>query len=275
MEYSYRPIGYFSCGYKEKYQLPRQSGLLAGYTGTVILNPGHNFEQALHDLEGFERIWLLYNFHKNSYTKPKVMPPRGGVKRGVFATRSPHRPNSIGMSAVPLIAVRGRKVFVGDHDLLDGTPILDIKPYIDYCDSFTSKTLGWLDSVFEEEGFRLSFSEFAKKQAEFLKTFGTDIESLIARITVNPFPSKGNRISIRDSSLNIYEIAVKSWRILYSIDCAVKEIVIHSITTGYDFETLSGSKNCKWGDLSLHLHFLQCFPESDLFQKKNPQNPGP
>src|SRR5581483_8669087 len=134
----FHPIGYIHTPYQERYSAPRQPGLLRDSEvsirqtrSTIVLNEGENFEQALEDLEGFEKIWLIYVFNRNEYWKPKVYPPRGERrKRGLFATRSPHRPNPIGLSLVDLINIDGRNVTVGNVDLLDGTPILDIKPYI-------------------------------------------------------------------------------------------------------------------------------------------------
>ena len=91
---------------------------------------------AFRDLAGFERLWLVFVFHRSQGWKAEVRPPRGGGKRSVLATRSPHRPNAIGLSAVELVAVDGRALQVRGIDLLDGTPILDIKPYVPYADAF-------------------------------------------------------------------------------------------------------------------------------------------
>src|SRR6185437_11868823 len=100
-------------------------------------NDGHPQSWArISGLAGFERIWLLFVFHRSEGWKPLVRPPRGGGKRGVLATRSPHRPNAIGLSAVELVAVEERALRVRGVDLLDGTPILDIKPYVPYADAF-------------------------------------------------------------------------------------------------------------------------------------------
>lgn len=116
--------------------------------GRVVLEPGHNFEQALEDLDGFSKIWLIYWFDRNENWKPKVLPPRGpAVKRGVFATRSPHRPNPIGLSLVDLIEIKGRTLYLGNVDLLDKTPILDIKPYLPYAEAFPEAKAGWLEGL--------------------------------------------------------------------------------------------------------------------------------
>src|ERR1700760_4597145 len=93
------PIGYFLSEQKEKYEVPRQPGMISN-EGIIRLNPHHDFEQALEGLDGFDRIWILFHFHQNTTWKPKVLPPRGEKKQGIFATRSPHRPNFIGLSCV-------------------------------------------------------------------------------------------------------------------------------------------------------------------------------
>jgi tRNA (adenine37-N6)-methyltransferase len=109
--------------------------------------------EALHDLEGVERIWVIAHLHLNTGWSAKVIPPRGPrKKRGLFATRSPHRPNAIGLSAVRLLRVDRFTLHVEEIDLLDGTPILDVKPYVPYADAFPGARAGWIDEI--EEGER-------------------------------------------------------------------------------------------------------------------------
>ena len=141
------PIGFVkSGGGNYPQEAPRQA-VFARNSGVIELLPGHGYEQALEDLGGFERIWLIFLFDRNGGGwKPKVRPPDGSVhKRGVFATRSPHRPNPLGISAVELDRIEGRKLFIRNFDLLDGTPILDIKPYIPAADAFPNARAGWRD----------------------------------------------------------------------------------------------------------------------------------
>ena len=106
--------------------------------------------ESLQDLEGFDRVWLIYHLHRSDGWKARVKPPRGPRRaRGLFATRSPHRPNAIGLSCVRLVSVdaASRSVVVADVDLLDGTPILDMKPYVPYADAFPDARAGWVDEV--------------------------------------------------------------------------------------------------------------------------------
>ena len=104
-------------------------------------------ERALKDLEDFERIWLIYVFDRNDGWRSTVKPPRGGPKRGVLATRSPHRPNAIGLSAVKVEKIEGKVLHLFGVDLLDNTPILDIKPYVPYADAFPNSAAGWIDAL--------------------------------------------------------------------------------------------------------------------------------
>src|SRR4051812_38191220 len=103
------PIGTFKASSKYPYEARRQAAADSENSfGEIHLQAGRDFEQALEDLEGFERIWIIYQFHQNPEWKPKVMPPRGPrIKRGVFATRAPYRPNALGMSCVRLVKVEG------------------------------------------------------------------------------------------------------------------------------------------------------------------------
>ena len=144
------PIGLFRCAATHRYDAARQPSIAGkASTGAVELFPGHGYEQALRDLPGFSHIWLLYLFHHNTHWKPVIRPPRANRKVGVFASRAPYRPNPIGLSCVALLGVEGRTLTVGAHDLLDGTPILDIKPYLAYTDSVPQATQGWLDELGE------------------------------------------------------------------------------------------------------------------------------
>ena len=159
------PIGYLDCEQKYRYEAPRQSILAGGNLGVVCLNSGCNFEQALPDLIGFDRVWLIYQFHQNRDWKPKVVPPRSPENRkvGLFATRSPHRPNPLGLSCVELVKIDGLDVFIRNFDLLNGTPIFDIKPYIPYCDSFENSAVGWLEQVDKADEWKVDASSTAKK----------------------------------------------------------------------------------------------------------------
>ncbi len=141
-------IGVVHSSYRERFATPRQPTLDEPQAAEIRLNPGLNFNQALQDLEGFSHIWVIYWMHLNRGWNPTVLPPRGPkIRRGLFATRAPHRPNSIGLSAVRLKKISGRTLYIEGHDMLDATPVLDIKPYIPYADAIPDASSGWLDEA--------------------------------------------------------------------------------------------------------------------------------
>jgi tRNA-Thr(GGU) m(6)t(6)A37 methyltransferase TsaA len=113
-----------------------------GGRGTLVVDAA--WEQALKDLEGFDRVWVIFHIHQAKEPQALVVPFRDTVPRGVFATRAPARPNAIGMSAVRLLGVTGCHVHVAELDVLDGSPLLDIKPYIPAYDSRPDARSGWL-----------------------------------------------------------------------------------------------------------------------------------
>jgi len=132
----------------EKFGIPRQSGLVDSLRATLVFEPAYRREEAVRGLEEFSHIWLLWQFSRNAGApwSPLVRPPRlgGNRKMGVFATRSPFRPNPLGLSAVRLLEIqRGPVLVLGGADLLDGTPVYDIKPYLPYADSIPAATGGF------------------------------------------------------------------------------------------------------------------------------------
>jgi tRNA (adenine37-N6)-methyltransferase len=152
LQFSYRPIGILRSPYTRRIDAPHQSTVVEGtetgnsVTATLELEDWLD-GKVIQDLEGFDRIWLIFAFHLSEGWKNCVKPPRGGPKRGVLATRSPHRPNSIGLSAVELLRIEGRTLHLHGVDLLDGTPVLDIKPYVPYADAFPEAKAGWIDEM--------------------------------------------------------------------------------------------------------------------------------
>ena len=150
------PIAYIHSDLKEKFGIPRQSGLVESLRAEVVFAPAYRVTEAVRGLEDFSHIWLIWEFSqtRRETWSPTVRPPRlGGNKRlGVFATRSPFRPNSLGLSAVRLERVepdtpQGPVLHVSGADLLDGTPIYDVKPYIPYADAIPGASGGFTDRV--------------------------------------------------------------------------------------------------------------------------------
>ncbi len=139
-----------------KFGIPRQSGLVKGLRSTIIFEPEFRNPDALRGIEGFSHLWIIWQFSQavRSEWSPTVRPPRlgGNTRMGVFSTRSPFRPNHLGLSCVTLLGVEhtaeyGTVLHVGGADLMDGTPIFDIKPYIPYSDSHPGATGGFTDNA--------------------------------------------------------------------------------------------------------------------------------
>ena len=148
-------IAHIYTDFKEKFGIPRQSGIVESSLGRIVFEPEYRAPEALRGIEGYSHLWLIWSFSKAEREgwSPTVRPPRlGGNKRmGVFATRSPFRPNPIGLSSVRLLGVEdspeGKVLLVGGADILDGTPIYDIKPYLAYTDSHPDAVGGFADAV--------------------------------------------------------------------------------------------------------------------------------
>ena len=231
-----QPIGVIKTGMQQKFAAPHQPCDRCSKPGEINLYPGRGFEVALQDLIGFEHIWLLWWFHKNTTWRPKVMPPRGQAKRrGVFATRSPHRPNPLGLTAVKLLSIDGLRVLVGDCDLVDGTPILDIKPYIPQVDAFADSKIGWLSEIESDLAtapkYTIEFDDLALKQAKWLKdTWQIDfIERALDLLRRDPWPHRTRRISRRpDGTLRI---GCGAWRLFYAVRADIVQLM--RIAPGY------------------------------------------
>lgn len=153
------PIAHIRTDFKEKFGIPRQSGYAEGCIGTIVFEPKYRNPDALRGLEGFSHIWLIFDFSENHREgwDPMVRPPRlgGNTKVGVFASRSPFRPNSLGLSSVGLKKIEhtdeGDVLIVEGADLLDGTPIYDIKPYIRHSDCHTDAVSGFADAAMDHK----------------------------------------------------------------------------------------------------------------------------
>lgn len=141
------PIAHIRTPFAEKFGVPRQGNLAPHVTSRIIFEPPYRKEDCVRGLDGFSHLWLIWGFHRNGTEwSPTVRPPRlgGNVRMGVFATRSPFRPNGLGLSAVRLVAVEpGPVLQVSGADMVDGTPIYDIKPYIPYADALPEATAGF------------------------------------------------------------------------------------------------------------------------------------
>lgn len=251
-------IGVVRSSFTERRSTPHQPGIASAAAmhsdpaetrGRVVLDPLPGIEQALEDLGGFERIWLVVLFDRVEGWSPKVLPPRGGrTKRGLFATRSPHRPNPVGLSLVRLLGIRHRTLDVEGLDLLDGTPVLDIKPYHPEVEAHPGARAGWLDEIGKAD-YAIVWNEGARARLDLLGERGGEIAAVSARVlAVDPHPHPYRRIRRRDSGL--FELAVKSWRVLFALDGTIVHIV--AVESGYSAEAIAAAPPGSLHDDALH-----------------------
>ena len=152
-EITISPVAYYRGSFGSKFGIPRQSALAPALEGSIVFTDTYRVAEALRGLDGFERLWLVWGFSANKPAKgdwqPTVRPPRlgGNAAMGVWATRSPYRPNPLGLSCVELVKVDGMELIVKGADLMDGTPIYDIKPYIPYADAYPEARSGFVSGA--------------------------------------------------------------------------------------------------------------------------------
>jgi tRNA-Thr(GGU) m(6)t(6)A37 methyltransferase TsaA len=260
------PIGVAHTPFSDRQSAPRQPPAAAGVRGTIELFPDGRFEHALEDLTTFSHLWVLFWFHLNEGWHAKVRPPRSEVRRGVFATRAPYRPNPIGMSAVRLERIEGLTLHVSDVDLLDGTPVLDLKPYIPYTDSIPSANHGWLGAppgtparAGEEAppdpraAHAVRFTEGAERELEFLRErHGIDLRPRILEVLslgVTPHPYR--RIRKEGDG---FRLAVREWRACFAVEGGAA--VVNRIVSGYRPSELFSTKE---DGLVAHREFTEVF----------------
>lgn len=264
------PIGLFHTSQKQKFEAERQASIddfqnesgnkntdAPTTPGWIQLSSQNNFEQALTGLEKIDRIWVIFSFHLNSNWNPMVLPPRSETKQGVFATRSPHRPNPLGLSCLEIEKIEGLKIFVKNSDLLDQTPILDIKPYVPYADSFPDSYVGWLENE-KSKKFNVRFSPQAQSQMDWLKSFAglTELKKFIqTQLAYNPTDSQRKRVK---EDKGLWTLSYRTWRIDFII--AENEVAVMSLRSGYSENDLATSDSGefledKYQDKKNHIKF--------------------
>ena len=182
-----RPVALYRGALGSKFGIPRQSGLVPSLKGRIVFEPEFRNREALRGLEGFDRLWLIWGFSANKPAKgdwqPTVRPPRlgGNVSMGVWATRSPFRPNPLGLSCVELEGIDGMDLLVKGADLMDGTPVFDIKPYVAYADSFPEARCGFASAPPE--------ALLEVRMPEGLDIAPEEREALAALLALDPRPA--------------------------------------------------------------------------------------
>ncbi len=214
--YSISPIAVAETPYKEKFAVPRQPRLVPSATARIKLLGDLNCIEAVRGIEQFTHLWILFLFDQNldAGWKPTVRPPRlGGNERvGVLASRSTFRPNGIGMSAVELRGINkeGNQIYleVGSIDLVDQTPIVDIKPYIPYSDSIPDGLAGYADS--EPERVDVIFTEQALTQLKTSPEWQTQQAVISEVLAQDPRPAyKKHKPDNKEYAVNLYDLNIK------------------------------------------------------------------
>tara|TARA_B100000609_G_C17136420_1_gene393051 strand:+ start:141 stop:935 length:795 start_codon:yes stop_codon:yes gene_type:complete len=252
---NYKPIGYVHCDRSYRSEAPRQ-GVFANNSGTIELLPGHNFETALRDLNSFDRIWIIFDFHLNKNWKPVVSPPIIGdrSKIGVFATRSPHRPCSIGMTCARLVSIDKLTLHICDFDILDGSPVLDIKPYIPDSDSFPDASRGWLPE--QHKSYQVEIEpEVEQRMTWLLENGGPDLKNFsLTQLSNEPFNIKRKRV--KQITTNQGTIHCRTWKMDFILKPDSDVVLVKAVESNYTAEELVPESPDPYNDKSLHRQFL-------------------
>ena len=207
-------IAHIRNDFKEKFGIPRQSGLVKGTRAAIVFEEAYRNPDALRGIEGFSHLWLIWSFSKaqRDTWSPTVRPPRlgGNQRMGVFATRSPYRPNAVGLSCVELIDVKlhtenGPVLIVGGADLLDGTPIYDIKPYLPHADCHPEATGGFSS---DKVAYALKV-QFPEKLLERIDEDKRDV--VMELLSQDPRPSYQN------DPERVYGMAYGAWNVKFTV----------------------------------------------------------
>jgi len=237
------PIGFVRTALATRVEAARQPRAARGVPGRIELLPGHHYEHALADLDGWEYIWVLFWFDRNAGWRPKVLPPRSrSGRKGVFATRSPHRPNPLGLSVLRLERIEGLTLHVRDVDMLDGTPVFDIKPYVAYTDAIVDARAGWLDETSNATDpaptWQVDWSLRAAEQAAWVEQHtGLPLRQRAeAALSLGPEPHPYRRIR-RSGADGV--LAVKEWRLQFTV--VERTLQITAVQSGYRASQLTGT----------------------------------
>ena len=260
------PIGFVHSSMASKVEAPRQPAAAEDQPARIELLPNRHFEHALEDLEGWDYLWVIYWFHLNEGWRPKVLPPRSTTgRKGVFATRSPHRPNPLGLSAVRLERVEGLTLHVRGADMVDGTPVLDIKPYVPYTDAHPDARSGWLEAEARRRepgtpedpvpAWEVAFEPLAREQARWIedRTGLPLAERVAAALRLGPKPNPYRRIKREGDGLRL---AIQDWRIRFVEQQRTLRVL--SIRSGYRRSQLAAAQDPA---VAAHREFAALWPD--------------
>lgn len=219
--FALEPLGFIKTPFKQKFAIPRQPRLVPEAIGELTLIAPFDNPDLFRDIEQFSHVWLLFMFHENlekGWT-PTIRPPRlgGNARTGVLATRSTFRPNGIGMSAVKLLSVSGKTITVSGVDILDGTPIVDVKPYIPYSDIIDNANGGFADAA-PQSDMQVVFCAAAIEQITTLtncaKRKYPQLQKLIENLLKqDPRPAyKQQKAGMQEYGVELYDLEV-NWQV--------------------------------------------------------------
>ena len=222
MHYEIKPIAYIHNDFPDKFGIPRQSGLVETLKATIVFEPEYRYPEAFRGLEDYSHIWLVWGFseNKNAGWTPTVRPPRlgGNVRKGVFATRSPFRPNPIGLSSVKLDSIEitkeyGPVLHICGADLMNGTPVFDIKPYLPYVDSHPEAANGFAGLV-KDYALQVEYSDALLNFIPEEKR-----EALIEVLSQDPRPS------YQDNPERIYGMRFSEYEIKFQVNNFILKVI--------------------------------------------------
>lgn len=266
-----KPIGFLSSLKTRKSEAPRQPQSKSrdeSNLDCIQLQSGHNFEQALTDLDGFSHVWVIFWFHEAQTWKPMIQPPRGiDRKVGVFSSRSPYRPNPIGISLVKIRRIQGRKIWIEDSDLLDGTPILDLKPYVASSDSVAKASWGWMDFL-AKPALKMQFSAKVAKKLTLIDANSGESSlqgKIIDQLERSPFQDSSKRVAKLAGQRGVY--SHRLWRVLFE----VKGQKLRVLDIDHEWESYSGNE-LPSAEIKLYRAFRSQFSKRNAKEWANPPN---
>ena len=213
MNYSIQPVGHIKTPFQQKFSIPRQAQGVSIAKGHIDFCDHIDAAQALDGIQDFSNLWLVFVFHENIAQgfKAKVRPPRlgGNKKVGVFASRSSFRPNALGLSLVRNLGVKNNQLHVAELDLLNNTPIMDIKPYLPYADIATNASTGYAPSK-PEQKMQVTYSQQAQQELDVVHSQYPDFAALLAHVLgQDPRPAyKKQQVDNKVYHVSLYDIDV-------------------------------------------------------------------
>lgn len=254
-EFKLRSLATFHGSHYSKSSLPRQ-GHLSGQSGYIEFESGFDHKLALTGLDKMSHVWLIFYFHKSdSAAKPLVRPPRAPDQQvGVYATRSPYRPNPLGLTLAKVEKIENGRLYLSSVDLLDQTPILDIKPYVCDSDQAEAPIQGWIDEI---KPWSFSVCDLAQGKLEWLIQNGVPefYDVLVSQLETPPLQLDRKRIKKLDDKH--WVLSYRTWRILLAIDEEQFLSEVLDITSGYTEAELLDVENDPYGDKGIHVGFTR------------------